>query len=134
MYVYPVKGPSPLVRLIVGVGNGNNPCGNCLDRAEECVVTTRRRPRIQGSQGYESADLSRRVHQIETLLRTSNRGSKLQRRAERASIHQSTLPSEPPSLTDRTSTSPEHDEQRSNQVVYSETIVSFDHAPIEPSY
>ncbi|KAK5031025.1 hypothetical protein LTS07_004760 [Exophiala sideris] len=27
--------------------NGNTPCANCLDRAEECVVTPRRRPRIQ---------------------------------------------------------------------------------------
>ncbi|KAK5232919.1 hypothetical protein LTR47_006146 [Exophiala xenobiotica] len=39
------------IRVVLNVetGNGNTPCANCQDRAEECVVTPRRRPRVQGS-------------------------------------------------------------------------------------
>ncbi|KAI1619628.1 hypothetical protein EDD37DRAFT_642718 [Exophiala viscosa] len=38
--------------------NGNIPCANCLDRAEECVVTPRRRPRIQKSLNHDGRVVS----------------------------------------------------------------------------
>ncbi|KAH8691680.1 fungal-specific transcription factor domain-containing protein [Talaromyces proteolyticus] len=51
--------------------NGNFPCANCLDRAVDCVVTTRRRPRTAGRPNRESTDLTRRIDQIENLLHAS---------------------------------------------------------------
>lgn len=50
----------------VSIGNGNTPCANCLDRAEECVVTPRRRPHVQNSRktdelvAHQSTSTSRR--------------------------------------------------------------------------
>ncbi|KAF2101307.1 hypothetical protein NA57DRAFT_72748 [Rhizodiscina lignyota] len=58
--------------------NGSIPCANCLDRGEECVVTDTRRSRTQGSKNHDSADLSRRVQQLEALLGTGTGISKLQ--------------------------------------------------------
>lgn len=127
MYVSSAEGSSPQVKLICYVGNGNIPCANCLDRAEECIVTTRRRPRTQGSQDYDSADLSRRVLQIETLLRTSVEGSRSQYDAEPILTHQRIGPTQLPSVTDPISTSLPHGDQRSSHSVLLKTTVSFAH-------
>ncbi|KAJ9610300.1 hypothetical protein H2200_005077 [Cladophialophora chaetospira] len=103
--------------------NGSVPCANCQDRAEECVVTARRRPRVQGNQGshdYDSADLSRRVRQIETLLRTPAEGSKLEHRVCRLATEGNGL-SGALNIIDQTSILPQHDRNHGSQRTYSET-------------
>ena len=121
------KAGSP-VELIVSVGNGSVPCANCRDRAQECVVTARRRPRIHGTQDHDSVDLSRRVQQLEALLRTATEGSKLQHYAGRAA---STSPSESPSLTSYTPNRPLNNDQDVYQGTRAQTTVSLKHVRIE---
>ena len=115
---------------IVFVGNENIPCANCFDRSEECVVSARRRPRTQNSQDDNSTDLSRRVRQIESVLRVSNEVSRWQHSAETVLTLQSTDPPKSPSFTDHTSSLPQYEYQHSNNPMELETTVSCEHANI----
>lgn len=49
-------------------GNGSFPCANCLDRAVECIITARRRPRTAARQNSEPTDLPSRVDKNGNLL------------------------------------------------------------------
>lgn len=47
------------------------PCANCLDRNEQCIVTTQRRLHVQADHSPKSTDIPRRVTRIEPTLRNS---------------------------------------------------------------
>lgn len=53
---------------MIFAGNTSFPCADCLDRAVECVVTARRRPRPTARQNSEPADLSDSTHKVEDSL------------------------------------------------------------------
>lgn len=55
-------------------GNGSFPCANCLDRAVECIVTARRRPRAAARQNSEPTDVPPHVNKIGNLLQAPVEG------------------------------------------------------------
>lgn len=69
---------SILKPTMVSVGNGNNPCTNCLDRGQLCVASTSRRRLIKENakdHASDNSDTADRLARIERLLQQATVGN-----------------------------------------------------------